>query len=325
MSGTFLRSYVYPVAKAAYSLDHLTRRAKLCAEPLDMHVHRAGLNIRCRFPDRLEQQCAREHSTLTLRQGEKKFVFRGGEINYGIINPYFVRSTIYLHRPDTEYIRPHVLGRAHAAKYRTYAQRQFLRREWFGEIVVRAQRQPANTVGFLTARSRSKTSNPDIPGSMRSRTTSDGSSAVALASASGPLLAVETPYPARARWYATSATISGSSSTTRIRSAGLPVCSPDIMIVQKVHPIAPRAGAPDCHNPVPDDSARPPAKWVTYCDVGTYLSGTTGSDGSAACSEFAAFRHCTVARGMHPGQGRQPSNRGYDRCPRPHNGLGLLR
>src|SRR5438309_711445 len=72
---------------------------------------------------------------------------------------------------------------------------------------------------FVSSRPRSSvsTSYPDAPGSIRSRTTRSGRSSRAARSASRPLAAVVTRYPSFARWYATSAVMSGSSSTTRMR------------------------------------------------------------------------------------------------------------
>src|ERR1043166_833780 len=72
---------------------------------------------------------------------------------------------------------------------------------------------------FVSSRRRSSasTSYPDAPGSIRSSTTRSGRSSRAARSASRPLAAVVTRYPSFARWYATSAVMSGSSSTTRMR------------------------------------------------------------------------------------------------------------
>src|SRR5688572_3716810 len=67
-------------------------------------------------------------------------------------------------------------------------------------------------------RSSSSTSYPDFPGSIRSRMMRAGRSCLAARTASMPSDAVETRYPCFTRWYATSAMMSGSSSTTRMRS-----------------------------------------------------------------------------------------------------------
>jgi hypothetical protein len=57
----------------------------------------------------------------------------------------------------------------------------------------------ATVAVLVSSRNLARTSNPDIPGSIRSSTTSEGRSRRAIASASGPVLAEDTLYPTFAK------------------------------------------------------------------------------------------------------------------------------
>ena len=87
-------------------------------------------------------------------------------------------------------------------------ERELLGRERLGEVVVGAEREPADPVGLLPPRGEQDDADvagllapaqlgaarrsPTRPGSIRSRTTMSGRSSRAALSASGPLAAVET-------------------------------------------------------------------------------------------------------------------------------------
>src|SRR6185503_16475498 len=70
------------------------------AQPLDVHVHGARLNVGGRFPDDLEQLRAALHPTAAVGERHEQLVLRRGEVDLLSIQRHGVRVTVDFHGPD---------------------------------------------------------------------------------------------------------------------------------------------------------------------------------------------------------------------------------
>ena len=82
------------VAEAAHRLDQLAGLAQLGAEPLDVHVHRAGLDVGLRLPDGLEQLGPGLHPAPPLDQRQQQLVLGGGEVELLAADARAVRRAV---------------------------------------------------------------------------------------------------------------------------------------------------------------------------------------------------------------------------------------
>src|SRR6476620_5223694 len=73
------------VTESSHGLDQLAGILQLGSEPLHVHVHRTGLNVRLSLPDDLQQLGTALHSSPPLHQSKQELVFGRGEIQFAAV------------------------------------------------------------------------------------------------------------------------------------------------------------------------------------------------------------------------------------------------
>src|SRR6266851_6918835 len=74
------------VSCAPYGLDAAAGGAQLTAQPLQVHVHGASLDVRVRLPDRLEQLRAALHAAFALDQGMEQLELSRCEVDFRAVH-----------------------------------------------------------------------------------------------------------------------------------------------------------------------------------------------------------------------------------------------
>src|SRR5690606_4088747 len=75
LSGALLLRAAKAVPETADRFDHLTRGTQLRPKALDVHVHGSGLDVRCGFPDSLQQVRTCLHAPPPLHESYEQLVF----------------------------------------------------------------------------------------------------------------------------------------------------------------------------------------------------------------------------------------------------------
>ena len=116
-----------------------------------MHVHGARLDVRRGLPHRLEEVRAAERAAAALGERAQQAELRGGELDLLVVDPHAVRGTVDADRTGDEHVAG-VRRSFHAAQDGSHAEDELLGAERLGQIVVRAEREPAYAVDLFLAR-----------------------------------------------------------------------------------------------------------------------------------------------------------------------------
>ena len=128
------------IPEPANGLDQISRRAKLRAQALDVHVHGAGLDVRRRFPYGLEQVATRLHSSPSFGEHDEQAVLRGRKLDVVPVHRNTVRASIDLERANAQHVGRRLWRLGDASQDRPDAQHELLWAERLRQIVVRAER-----------------------------------------------------------------------------------------------------------------------------------------------------------------------------------------
>jgi hypothetical protein len=114
-----------------------------------VHVDGSGLDVGLCIPDRFQQLRAGLHPSAPLNEGEEQFVFGGGQVELLTSDGRAMSGSVYGNRPRGQGRAGAYSGGAQPAKQTTHSEREFLRRERLGQVVVGPEREAAYTVGLL--------------------------------------------------------------------------------------------------------------------------------------------------------------------------------
>src|SRR5689334_3197124 len=140
------------IAESAHRFYQTAGGAELGAEPLHMHVDGACLNVGRGLPHRLEEMAARLHAAAPLREHQEQPVLSRCEVDRSAVDEHAMFAAIDVYRSNREHVGSDGRPRSHSPQNRTDAQHEFLRTEWFREIVVRAEGKATHTIRFFHAR-----------------------------------------------------------------------------------------------------------------------------------------------------------------------------
>ena len=138
------------VAELLDGLDGLGERRQLLAQAPDVDVDRARPAGVVVAPDVAEQEVARQHAALVLDQVLEQQELLGRQPHVLAVEGDGVAIGVDRDRPVAE--RRAGRGTARAAQQRRHARAQFLRAERLGDVVVGAELEARDAIGFLAAR-----------------------------------------------------------------------------------------------------------------------------------------------------------------------------
>src|SRR5690606_42058205 len=139
------------ISETANRFYELTRHAEFGTKPLDMHVHRSGLDVwRC-LPHGFQQMTAVLHTPAPLGEGEQKTILGWCEINFRTVHRYPMRRPVDAERPDGKRIGLLRATRTHTTNDGSHAKDQLLRAERLREVVVCTECKAPNAITFLAS------------------------------------------------------------------------------------------------------------------------------------------------------------------------------
>ncbi len=121
------------------------------AQALHVHVDGAGLNVRLRLPDRLEQLRPRLHAVPALDQALEQLELGRGELDFLPLRRHPMRGAVEDDRSADEAAAGGDRRCGEASQNRADAQHQLLRRKRLREVIVRAKGEALYAVGLILA------------------------------------------------------------------------------------------------------------------------------------------------------------------------------